>query len=178
MNTVCFVGVFQFLGTYISTRNPWAIGIFINGVIYHVGCKWWRWPDILFNFVVSLYTVWIHWNFFTTMCLLYGTTIYILNTHDIVHVMGVQYLGNISLLQGGNPDWIPSCILLGIITATIINGTSRLANGGTVQERTPKARLTQPSTEGEGPTRRWGGCQDHNRVEDCSDLGTGCAQAS
>ena len=143
MNTVCFIGVFQFLGSYVSTRNPWAICIFINGVIYHGGCKWWRWPDILFNFVASLYTVWIQWNFFTTMCFLYGTTIYLINPgNDIVHVMGVQYLGNIALLQDGNPDWIPPCLLLGTLIACIINGSSRLANGGVAQECTPKGRLT------------------------------------
>jgi hypothetical protein len=156
MNTVCFIGVFQFLGTYISTRDPWALGVFVNGVIYHGGCKVWKWPDIIFNIITGLHCLWIHWNFFTTMCFITGSVVYTLNNgNNIIHVLGVQYLGNISLLQNRNQELIPPCLLLGTLISCIINGASRLETGCVEASRgtDTEASVPKPPTEGEGHPR-------------------------
>jgi hypothetical protein len=160
MNTLCFIGTFQFLAGFLITKSLFPLVVFINGIILHGGYRTWLLPDTVTNLCLMLWA-WITSGFdmviglcFLTACTTFGVNFI---ESDIIHVAGVQYISLVAVLllnQYKNPylmkisfpgkfteDVIPVTILLGIIVAALINGTSRLANGGTAQERAPKARL-------------------------------------
>ena len=161
MNTLCFIGTFQFLAGFLITKSLYPLIIFINGIIFHGGYRRWLMPDVISNLSMMLWT-WIISGFDMVIgsCFLTACTIFGINfiESDIIHVAGVQYISLVAILllnQYKNPyllrisfpgkfteDVIPVTILLGIIVAALINGTPRLANGGTAQERTQKARIT------------------------------------
>ena len=178
MNTVCFIGVFQFLGTYLSTRDPIALAIFVNGVVFHGGCRWWKWPDILCN---GFFCGWVitqrpH-KIFSTLCCITGTSIYLVNRSDLVHV-GLQYVLNLPLVVDGSHEWIPPCLLLGTVIAWVLNGSPGLEGGGVAPEPAAKARLTEFAPTGAGPARGWAGLQDHNQTEDRLGDGEGFPEAA
>lgn len=151
--------MFQFLGTYISTHDPWALGMFVNGVIYHRGCKVWKWPDTLFNFVGICYKfVYGSHLFLTRVCVLIGCMVYLMNKrvdNNILHVTGVQYVLNIPMIHGHSHAAIPPCLLLGTLISCIINGASRLATGCVEASRCTdtEANVPKPPTQGEGHPR-------------------------
>ena len=158
MNTVCFIGVFQFLGTYAVSGDPWALGVFVNGVIYHGGCRLWKWPDIVFNCAAITYKVLYAPNLFVTrVCALIACLVYLMNMRgsNIVHAVGVQYILNISMIHVHSQAAIPPCLLLGTVIAGIINGAPRLATGCVEASRGTytEASFAKPPPTGEGHPR-------------------------
>ena len=183
MNTTCFIGVFQFLGTYIATQNPLALVGFVNGVVYHGGCKWWKWPDIVWNCGAIVYEFMYAPPAAPRSCALIACIVYLLNKQsDIVHVMGVQTIVNIPLIVIGdishNVLTIPPCILLGAVIAGIINGTSRLATGDATSPSVKEDCIPKSSTQGTRFPRRRPRYAYYISTADRAYYGKGCSQAS
>ena len=158
MNTVCFIGAFQFLSTYIISGDLWALGVFVNGVIFHGGVRWWKWPDIVFNSVAVCYKfVYGPHLFLTRVCALIGCMVFLLNKRgsNLIHVTGVQYVLNVPVTYEYSHAAIPPCLLLGTIIACIINGASRLAACCVEAPRgtDPKEGVPKPPPAREGHPR-------------------------
>ena len=183
MNTVCFIGVFQFLGTYAVSGNPWALGVFVNGVIYHGGCKVWKWPDMIFNSFAICYKFFYGPHLFLTrMCGLIGCMVFLLNKrgNNLLHVVGVQYLLNIPMIHGHSQAAIPPCLLLGTIISCIINGASRLATDCVEAPRVTNTEegVPKPPTPGEGHPRGRSRRSYYVPTSDRAHHGTGFPEAA
>ena len=126
MNTVCLVGVFQFLGTFLATGDTVPLIVFLNGLAYHGGCCHMKVPDIITNCILNVWVVTQRPHFLYNLgCSITGGTIFLINTYTInndwVHVVGVQYVMNLSLLRDAPQYFIPPCILLGTVVAWVLN---------------------------------------------------------
>ena len=183
MNTLCFIGVFQFLGTYVVSGDRWALIVFVNGVIFHGGCNFWRWPDIIFNCFAITYKIFYASNLFITrVCALIACLVYLLNRrgNSIIHVVGVQYILNIPMISIYPEYLVLCCLLLGTVIACIINGSPRLESGRVASPRitNPKKGVTEPPTPGTGHSRERPRRTYYVSTEDRASGGTGFPEAA
>jgi hypothetical protein len=108
MNIICFIGIHMYLYYYYYYNDPVLLMVYINGILYHgTEFKIFKYHDIICNFFVASVTTY-NLKSYRIYCLI-SILVYLLNIKfykeqkknisNLIHVLGVQLIGLMTLIQ-------------------------------------------------------------------------------